>query len=158
MLDPFTAKSGLSFPVPSVPLASSGAPRGAPEGTDSPATVDEASWTADLTHPEVPVAYLVISVAGLLLALFLGWFRVESPANAAKEGRTATPLTILGIRVLDIESRPCVAVWLGSRAQRPPASQSADLRCLGSANGVTAFRVGSSTATVPASQVAITLK
>jgi len=101
---------------------------------------------------------ITVSAAAVILALGIGWQEVDKAAKAAKEGRTVTPLTILGVRVLDIESRPCVAEWLGESARKPVALQSAELRCLGVANGVMAFRAGASTITVPAGQVAITLK
>ncbi|WP_344181727.1 hypothetical protein [Kribbella lupini] len=102
--------------------------------------------------------WAMVGGIGLTIALTAGWARVERAADAAEEGRSVTPLTFVGIRVLDIKSEPCAVEWLGSPNTRPAGLRSPQLRCLGTANGAAVFRDGRSTVIVPASQVAITLK
>ncbi|WP_344180691.1 hypothetical protein [Kribbella lupini] len=102
-------------------------------------------------------------LAGLLSLLFLAfilrlsWTMVDRAATSAATGRVVRPLTFLGLRVLDVESRPCTAQWLGSAETRPAALNSPDLHCLGTANGTAVFRQGATTITIPAGQVVITL-
>lgn len=111
------------------------------------------------TRSDVTVGFAVFSAVGLYLVLLIGWTEVEDAADAAAKGDAVAPLTFAKIRVLDIESRPCSVEWLGGNGDHVPAAlKASELRCLGSANGVAVFRLGTSTITVPASQIAITLK
>ncbi|ONI71665.1 hypothetical protein BWI15_16035 [Kribbella sp. ALI-6-A] len=100
----------------------------------------------------------LFAVPFLGLVLFTTWSTVNDAARAAASGQVVRPFTFLGLRVLDIESRPCTANWLGTATTQPAALRSPDLRCLGSANGTTIFRVGTTTVTVPAGQVVISLQ
>ncbi|WP_432941429.1 hypothetical protein ACQPXM_33595 [Kribbella sp. CA-253562] len=100
----------------------------------------------------------IFAVPFLGLILFTTWSNVNNAASAAASGQVVRPFTFLGLRVLDIESRPCTATWLGAPTTQPAALRSPDLRCLGSANGTTIFRAGSTTITVPAGQVVINLQ
>jgi Na+/proline symporter len=100
----------------------------------------------------------LFAVPFLGLALFTTWSNVNNAASAAASGQVVRPFTFLGLRVLDIESRPCTANWIGTPATHPAALRSPDLRCLGTANGTTIFRAGPTTITVPAGQVVISLQ
>jgi hypothetical protein len=101
------------------------------------------------------IGVALLACATLILAFTLGLTKVRDSAQHAQSGGSVSPLTFLGIRVLDIESRSCRVNWLGTAGQRPEALSSGDLHCLGSASATAVFRTSDETIRVPASLVTI---
>ena len=103
----------------------------------------------------------VLSVLGsaavltLAATLYMGLNQVNAASRAAAIGETVTPLTFVGLRVLDVESTPCKAVWIGDPGQEPAILKSLKLHCLGSAGDRLIMRDGRATYRVPASQVIV---
>jgi hypothetical protein len=104
------------------------------------------------------MALSVLSLAGAVvfgLSFFVSVGNVDSAAAAAVAGGDADSLTFLGVRVLDVESRPCRVNWLGETDSEPAELQNDELHCLGFADGNAFFRTSEATIRVPASDVVV---
>ena len=96
---------------------------------------------------------VVLSVVTLTYVLVRGVGDVDDAALKAAKGETVKPVTVLGVTLFGIESRPCVAEWIGSTPR--PRALATDLHCLGSDGKSVHFRTPDSTISVPSSQVVI---
>lgn len=96
---------------------------------------------------------VVLAVVMLTFVLIRGVDDVDDAAAQAAMGETVRPVTVLGVTLFGIESRPCVAEWIGSTPR--PRALAADLHCLGSDGQRVHFRTPDATISVPSSQVVI---
>jgi hypothetical protein len=107
------------------------------------------------TRYRVLAVTVVAAILAIGLPLTIGVDRVDRAARAAESGGTVTPLTFAGLRVLDIESRPCRVTWLGEAGHMPDELSSEDLHCLGATASSWVFRTRDATLRVPAGHVAV---
>lgn len=103
---------------------------------------------------------VVVAIGGSLFVVFFAllWLsveRVDRAAQAARDGRTVTPLTFASVRWLDIESSPCDVHWLGDATEKPRLLSSPEIHCLGSGPDGTVLRIPAGTLRVPSSEVAV---
>jgi hypothetical protein len=99
----------------------------------------------------ISIVSLCVGLA-LIGTLTLGWQRVTDASDDARAGRDVSPPTFLGLRLLDISSAPCRAIWLSAQPA-PKELSDPDLHCLGEGGGSTLFRTPTTTIRVPSAAV-----
>ena len=140
-------------------------------GSEAP-TVGDSSWLRPLVYlglvpgaligrsaPRRPFTAKAAAIGGglavaatLAFSFALAIPRVDHAAHRASTGHSVFPVTVVGVPVLTIASRPCSVTWLGSEPE--PKALAGDLHCLGSADGLVFFRTDGTTISVPTTEVA----